>query len=97
MIKRTQTRRAKSKSTHMTCKRVTSLIMDYLNAELDPETTQAFEKHLSECPDCVAFINTYKKTVKVTQSLRYEEIPGELEKRVREFLGQKIKGFQHDR
>jgi len=31
-------------------------------------------------------LNTYKKTVHVTRSLRYESIPAELERRVRRFL-----------
>jgi hypothetical protein len=28
----------------------------------------AFEKHLGQCPDCSAFLNTYKKTIEVTKS-----------------------------
>ena len=39
-----------------------------MSGELDPETTLEFEKHLEVCPDCVAFLNTYKKTVELTRS-----------------------------
>ncbi|MER3445955.1 MAG: hypothetical protein C4291_03580 [Candidatus Dadabacteria bacterium] len=35
--------------------------MDYIKGKMDPRATQAFEEHLSLCPDCVAFLNTYKK------------------------------------
>jgi anti-sigma factor RsiW len=97
MVKRAQTRRAKSKKIDMTCKQVTSLIMDYLNGELDPETTLAFEKHLNGCSDCVAFLNTYEKTTEATRSLRHEDIPAEVEKRVRQFLQEQIKGLRRGR
>jgi anti-sigma factor RsiW len=52
-----------------TCKKATSLIADYLTGTLDPEITNELEHHLGVCPDCVAFLKTYKKTIQVTQSL----------------------------
>ncbi len=68
------------------CREITDLLLDYMTGELDPETVAAFEDHLDLCPDCVAFLNTYKKTVQATRSLRFEDIPAEMEKRVRRFL-----------
>ena len=73
------------------CREITDLLLDYMTGELDPETVSAFQDHLRLCPDCVAFLNTYKKTVQVTRSLRYESIPAELEGRVRRFLRQRMK------
>lgn len=68
------------------CREIADLLLDYLSGELDRATTSAFEDHLRLCSDCAAFLNTYKKTVQVTGSLRYEDIPAELERRVRRFL-----------
>jgi len=68
------------------CQEITDLLLDYITGELDPETVAAFEEHLRLCPDCVAFLNTYKKTVQATRSLRFGDIPAEMEKRVRRFL-----------
>ena len=68
------------------CREITDLLLDYLTGELDRGTASAFEDHLRLCSDCVAFLNTYKKTVHITRSLRYESIPAELERRVRRFL-----------
>lgn len=68
------------------CREITNLLLDYMAGELDPETVAAFEAHLRLCPDCVAFLNTYKKTVRAIRSLRYKSIPAELERRVRRFL-----------
>jgi Putative zinc-finger len=70
----------------LTCQQVTDLIADYLAEALDPETTSAFEEHLRDCLDCVAFLNTYKRTSHMVRSLRCEEIPLEMEERVRRFL-----------
>ena len=68
------------------CREITDLLVDYVTGELDPETVAALEEHLRLCPDCVAFLNTYKKTIQTTRSLRFEDIPAVMEKRVRRFL-----------
>jgi hypothetical protein len=91
MGKNGQIRRAKSKRRIDTCKRVTSLILDYLTGELDHVTARSFEEHLMICPDCVSFLNSYKKTVEFTRSLHYQDIPTEMKKRLRQFLREKIK------
>jgi len=71
------------------CREITDLLVDYMAGELNPEIVAAFEAHLLLCPDCVAFLNTYKKTVQTTRSLRFGDIPAEMEKRVRQFLGER--------
>lgn len=90
MVKRTRAPRARPKEAD-TCQQVADFIMDYLTGELHPDTASQFEEHMSICPDCVSFLNTYKKTVEITRSLQCEDIPGEMEKRVRQFLEKKIK------
>ena len=50
------------------CRDATDLLLDFVNRELNPETNIEFEKHLGVCPDCVAFLNTYKKTIELTKS-----------------------------
>lgn len=39
---------------------------DYLDASLTQPALAAFEKHLAQCPDCEAFLRTYKKTMQLT-------------------------------
>ena len=92
MGKRTRARRTQSRQAKEICQQITDLILDYLTGELHPDTAAEFEEHLGICQDCVAFMNTYKKTVEVTRSLPCEDIPPEMEKRVRRFLEEKIKG-----
>ena len=56
-----------------TCRHATDLLLDFLSGELDPETGSEFEKHLEVCPDCVAFLNTYKKTIELTRSFLHKK------------------------
>jgi len=58
-----------------TCKEIADLMTDYLADKLRPNVRQEFAKHLSICPDCISFVNTFKKTVQSTTTLRAEEIP----------------------
>jgi len=51
-----------------TCEDETALIGDYLSSSLTPRVTAAFEKHLQVCPDCAAFLTTYKKTIEATRA-----------------------------
>ncbi|MGE5303196.1 MAG: anti-sigma factor family protein [Alphaproteobacteria bacterium] len=50
------------------CKDEVRLIADYLAGDLKPPVLAAFERHVNQCPDCMAFLKTYKKTIDVTQS-----------------------------
>ena len=70
----------------LTCQRVTDVIIDYLNGEMDAEMTAVFEAHLHQCRDCDAFFNTYKGTLSTSQELSYESVPPELSNRVLQFL-----------
>jgi anti-sigma factor RsiW len=52
----------------VTCEAATDLIGDYLADHLDLHDRRAFEAHLSRCPDCAAFLITYKRTIGLTRS-----------------------------
>ena len=73
-----------------TCKQAASLISDYLTGALAPEITTELERHLGVCPDCVAFLKTYKKTIQATQSLLLSGIFPELGPSRRQALHQSI-------
>ena len=52
----------------LTCEKETALIADYLASGLSPADLASFENHLQECPDCKAFLQTYRKTIEITRS-----------------------------
>jgi Putative zinc-finger len=72
--------------TKKTCKQMTNLVFDYLHDKLSPNVKRDFQQHLRICPDCVNFLNTYKKTVSVTRSIRAEEIPPSVRNSILDFL-----------
>ena len=76
----------------ITCERVTALLMDYIAGDLDPALVPVFERHLQRCQDCEAFLRTYRETVRATRTLRYDDIPPEMQSRIQVFLHQKITG-----
>jgi len=74
-----------------TCKQIADLMVDYLTDQLRPPVKQEFAKHLSICPDCVSFVNTYKKTVQSTATLRSEDLPPKVRQNVLGFLRKKLR------
>ncbi len=68
------------------CKDIVDLLEAYIGEGLDPATTQALTVHLADCPDCTAFLNTYRRPVDTTRELREEDLPAPLRERLLAFL-----------
>jgi len=49
----------------MTCRELIEFLADYLSGELPAEERRLFEEHLAECPDCVAYLETYGATIRL--------------------------------
>ena len=49
----------------MTCRELVQFLMEYLSDELPAEQRAAFDAHLTECPQCVAYLQSYKATVRI--------------------------------
>lgn len=69
-----------------TCQELVELLCDYLEGDLPKEEQQELDRHMRECPPCMAFLNTYKKTSQICRSLRPEDIPQEMRERLEAFL-----------
>jgi anti-sigma factor RsiW len=83
---------AKSVPSRVTCAQATALLLDYITGTLDPATTLVLERHLERCDDCVAFVQTYKATLRATRTLRYDDMPEELQHRLLYTLHAKMRG-----
>ena len=83
---------AESVPSRVTCEQATALLLDYVTGTLDPATTLVLERHLSRCDDCVAFLQTYKETIRATRTLRYDDMPEELQNRLLQTLHAKMRG-----
>jgi hypothetical protein len=79
--------------TDQTCKEITDLLYGYLNDQLSPKIKRDFQRHLRICPDCVNFLNTYKKTTSVTRSIRPEELPAKVRSNIMDFLRARLSRY----
>jgi anti-sigma factor RsiW len=68
------------------CPRIVTLLSDYLDGRLPSEVRSDLERHLSGCPECTAFVGTFRSTVSLLQSLSEEDLPEELRLRLRAFI-----------
>lgn len=64
------------------CRQIAELLADYLDGTLPKRTVELIEWHIDGCTPCVAFVNTYRGTIRATGSLREVEVPTELKKRL---------------
>jgi anti-sigma factor RsiW len=52
----------------MNCREFTEFLHDYLFGNLPAEERAEFDKHLAECPWCVAYLDSYRKTMQLGQA-----------------------------
>ena len=52
----------------MNCREFTEFLHEYLFGDLPAEERAEFEKHLAECPWCIAYLDSYKKTILLEQT-----------------------------
>ena len=68
------------------CSEVVSLLVEYLEGQLPPQTHAKLERHLSRCAACVAHVRSYQSTVSLLHSIREQDLPDELRLSLRAFL-----------
>jgi len=67
---------ARGKLRGIKCKRTVQFIEAYIEGDLPSEMRDRFDDHLEECPGCVIFIKTYKKTMRVApKALGIPDVP----------------------
>jgi anti-sigma factor RsiW len=47
----------------LTCREFADFLMAYDDGELPPAERARFDAHLDECPDCVAYLQSYRATI----------------------------------
>ena len=65
----------------MTCQELTDFLADYVEGALPAPVHAAFEKHLGICADCRRYLDSYRKSIAVAQSVVRKpanDIPNEL-------------------
>jgi len=69
--------------TNLTCREMTDFLGDYLDGSLALAERCLFDKHLADCPECVAYLRSYAETIRLARQTREDDslsdtIPDEL-------------------
>ncbi|MGQ0794418.1 MAG: anti-sigma factor family protein [Deltaproteobacteria bacterium] len=73
------------------CRDVVDNIISYIEAELDRETLGELEKHLDACPECRAFVATYRKMLELSGKLKERTfVTPEIRARLKSLLKSKL-------
>ena len=70
----------------LSCQDVVALLGDYLESALGDDVLAALERHLRDCPPCVAYLNTYQTTRTLVGEGGRVDMPEEMRRRLREVL-----------
>ena len=68
------------------CRRYRISLSAYLENELDANRNRLIEEHLADCPECVAFLETFRKTIALCRNLPLLPVPEELHSRIMQLL-----------
>jgi anti-sigma factor RsiW len=52
----------------VTCRDVIEFLIDYCDGALPQAERALFDAHLAECPDCVAYLHNYERTLKLEKA-----------------------------
>ena len=74
------------------CRDVVENIMDYIDNELDLNTLRVLEDHMGECPECQAFVDTYKRMLDLSGKMKEQTfVTPEVRERLKNPLKSRMK------
>jgi anti-sigma factor RsiW len=76
----------------ITCRELVELLADLVSDQLPAERRDHVELHLSQCPSCLAYLESYRTLVAVSRRLPVAPLPARLEQRLRKLLRENCKG-----
>lgn len=51
----------------ITCEELISFVLDYVDGSLPPPQRAEFDRHLSVCPSCVAYLDGYRMSLQLAR------------------------------
>lgn len=70
----------------ITCRELIEVLLDFESGELAAEPREHVERHLEHCSSCVAFLETYRLTIKLSRRLPRPALPVALKQRLEAIL-----------
>ena len=68
------------------CRRLTDLILDFVDGTASEEVRGEIQRHLCGCVPCAIYVHTYSDTIRITRKLPDVELPPEFACRLRAVL-----------
>jgi anti-sigma factor RsiW len=62
----------------ISCREAVELLGDYVSAELPPDRRDHVEQHLTECPSCAAYLQSYTAVIQLSRRLPAAPLPPRL-------------------
>jgi len=61
----------------LSCREIVELVTDYLEGDLDADTTAALEEHLDLCPGCARYVEQIRETVATLRDVSSDNLSAE--------------------
>jgi anti-sigma factor RsiW len=68
----------------MVCQQAVELVTDYLEGSLSRRDRRRFEAHLRACPNCTAYVEQIRMTIKLAGTIDADELTPEARKELGE-------------
>jgi RNA polymerase sigma-70 factor (ECF subfamily) len=65
------------------CKDLFALLSEYLDLELPPQSCAELERHLADCPPCIEFVNSLRRSIDLCRGYEPAERPAPLDQEAR--------------
>lgn len=69
------------------CQQWLGFVYDYAKGAVNLEVKTKFKKHISDCPACNNFLESYSRALAITTALECKDIPPELTQKLESFWG----------
>ena len=64
------------------CKDVAKHVCEHLDEKVHEEYCREIRKHLAECPNCTAYLDSLKKTIRLYRSTPQPHVPAKARKKL---------------
>ncbi len=58
----------------LTCRELVELVTEYLDGSLSRRDRARFDGHIAGCPNCTAYLEQFRETIRLTGTLRVEDV-----------------------
>jgi anti-sigma factor RsiW len=73
---------------NLTCRKVTELLIDFVEGTLTDDQQSLLQRHLCGCVPCAIYMHTYHDTIRLTHALPDEPLPPEFAARLKAMLSE---------